>query len=459
MEEICLTPNTSLKTVDINEGENKYRCQIQIIKDFIQVSLFIGDNLKHEGNIHISQIQNQIFAFMNYDINEIFEEIAILNDESFNIVKGKLKIEFIILRRKQNLYISLIKNENMNINNNDLIKTITELKQVIKTKDERIKLLEEELSKYKPILNINDNTYNNFDIKLKEPLHKLKYHTKQIRCSTVLNDGRFVTGSNDKSIIIYNNKTFKSDLIIKERSDNILCLIQLSSGILACSSNDKTIKLFNINGNGYNVIQTLSYHTSGVTRIIELKNKKLVSCSYDNSIIFYFKDNNEYTKDYIIKTNGYNGPIIQIKDNEICYYENTNNALCFFDLQERKNITKLNNISLSYNTYDSLVMISKDLLLATGENKMTIININSHNVVRTIDVSGSGYIRSTCLLNNNILLTCDSSHKIIEWTIEGDNLRLISKKENAHDNEISTLKKLGNGLIISGDKSGEVKIW
>ena len=228
---------------------------------------------------------------------------------------------------------------------------------------------------------------------------------------------------------------------------------------MACSSNDKTIKLFNINGNGYNVIQTLSYHTSGVTRIIEIKNKKLVSCSYDKSIIFYFKDNNEYTKDYIIKTNGNNGPIIQIKDNEICYYEETNSALCFFDLQERKNITKLNNISLSYNTYDSLVMISKDLLLATGENKMTIININSHNVVRTIDVSGSGYIRSACLLNNNILLTCDSSHKIIEWIIEGDNLRLISKKENAHDNEIKTLQKLGNGLIMSGDKIGEVKIW
>ena len=36
----------------------------------------------------------------------------------------------------------------MNLNKDDLISTITELKQIIQTKDEKIKLLEEELKKY-----------------------------------------------------------------------------------------------------------------------------------------------------------------------------------------------------------------------------------------------------------------------------------------------------------------------
>ena len=52
-----------------------------------------------------------------------------------------------------------------------------------------------------------------------------------ITCATVLNDGRFATGSEDKSIIIYNNKTFKPDLTIKEHSSSVYSLIQLSSGI------------------------------------------------------------------------------------------------------------------------------------------------------------------------------------------------------------------------------------
>ena len=130
-----------------------------------------------------------------------------------------------------------------------------------------------------------------------------------------------------------------------------------------------------------------------------------------------------------------------------------------FDLQERKNITKINNISVSNYILDSLLMISKDLLLVAGNNKLTIININSHSIIRSIDVSGSSSISSACLLTDDIILTADFNHRIIQWRIQNDNLVLISKKENAHDTIIYVLKKIGNGHIMSGDGNGEVKIW
>ena len=462
MEEACSSPNTGLKTVEINESGTRYKCQILTIKDFIQVSLFINDNMEQAGRIHVSKIQNEIDAFMRYNINEIFDEINLLQTESFSMIKKEdkyiLKIEFVISRKKKYLEIELAP-FNKDLDKNDLIQTITELKQQMKTKDEQIKLLQQQLRQYQPNVDINDNSYNNFDIKLKEPIHKLKYHTSEIRCSTVLNDGRFVTGSNDCSIIIYNNKTFKPDLTIKEHSNYILSLIQLNSGILVCGANDNTIKLYSINGNTYKVMQVLKDHTSGVTKVLELNNNKLVSCSYDKTIIFYFKDNNEYVNDFKIDTKGDNGPIIQTKNNEICYFESDNSALCFFDLNERKKITKINNISVTHNTYDSLLMISNDLLFAAGENKLTIININSHSIIRSIDSSGSGWIRVACLINNDMIITGDDNHKIIQWKIEGDNLRLISKKENAHDISIIIIKKLENGLIISGDSDGIVKVW
>ena len=459
MEQSCPQTNTGIKTIEINESGNRYKCHIQTIKDFIQISLFINDNNKQEGRIHLSQIQTQLYCY-NFNINEIFEDINLLNDKSFSVIKKEdkyiLKIEFIILRKKQYLEIELIPNNN--INNNDLIQTITELKQIIKEKDNEIISLKNKLKQYEPNIN-NDNTYNHFDIKLKEPIHKLKYHTSCIYCSTVLNDGRFATGSDDHSIVIYNNKTFKPDLTIKEHSSYVNSLIQLKSGVLVSGSGDNTIKLFNINGNNYNIIQTLKEHTGSIYKLLELNNEKLVTCSGDNSIIFYFKENNEYKNDFKINTNGNNGPIIQTKNNEICYYEETNSALCFFDLNERKNITKINNISVTDYIYDSLLMMTNDLLLAAGENKLTIINVNSHSVIRSIDVSGSSYIYAACLITNDMILTCDYNHTIIQWKIDGDNLRLIGKKENAHDTSIYTIKKIGNGLIMSGDNNGEVKIW
>ena len=58
-----------------------------------------------------------------------------------------------------------------------------------------------------------------------------------------------------------------------------------------------------------------------------------------------------------------------------------------------------------------------------------------------------------------MILTCDYNQNIIQWKIDDDDLRLIGKKENAHVTSIHTIKKIGNGLIMSGDYNGEVKIW
>ena len=88
-------------------------------------------------------------------------------------------------------------------------------------------------------------------------------------------------------------------------------------------------------------------------------------------------------------------------------------------------------------------MISKNLLLVAGDSKLKIVDVNSHNIIRTIDVPGTSYILSICLLNSNILLTADDNHGIIQWKIENDNLKLISKKENAHDRAVRILIKLG----------------
>ena len=104
-------------------------------------------------------------------------------------------------------------------------------------------------------------------------------------------------------------------------------------------------------------------------------------------------------------------------------------------------------------------MISKDLLLIPGLNKISIINVNYYNLVRVIDVPGAKSICGVCMLNQNMLLTGDYAKIIRQWRIEGDNLILVSQKENSHDNYIYALLNLGNGYIASGSDDHSVKIW
>ena len=63
------------------------------------------------------------------------------------------------------------------------------------------------------------------------------------------------------------------------------------------------------------------------------------------------------------------------------------------------------------------------------------------------------------MLNKNILFTGDDEGLIRKQKIEEDNLILILKKENAHNNSIYTLLNIGNGHIASGSFDKSIKIW
>ena len=299
------------------------------------------------------------------------------------------------------------------------------------------------------------NSYDNFDIKQKKCIHLFKEHSDAVLCSNILYDGRIATSSYDNSIIIYNKNTFKPDIKIKEHDDPVVYILQLSSRMLASCSDDTTIKIFIIKDNNYQVFQTLKYHKDWVNKIIELNSKKLVSCSSDCSFIVYSIDSNKYYKDYQVVIDGGCFCIIQTKKNEICY--NGRNSIYFYDLLKKKIICKINNIKI--NGWNSFNMITKDLLLITGYELLSIINVNNYSLSRTISVGYSGSIYLSCMLNKNILLTGDEKRRIIQWKIEGDNLKLLSIKENVHSSSVFTLLKLGNGQILSGSGDGEIKIW
>ena len=216
MEEVEIlgeTPNGNLKEIELIEGNIKYKCEIKKEKDalgdYLDISVY-NNKIKYKGLIHIYYIQYQL-GVLYYDIDDIYRSIYILNKNKFKLIKNdnkyQLQIELIILTQKRYIDIDLYDNIN---NNNEYIN------EIIKAIENKIKLLNKELNKYK---NMNKDIYDNFIIGDKQPKYTLKYHTDQIWCSTVLKDGRFVTGSKDKSIIIYNNKTFKPDLIIKEHKD------------------------------------------------------------------------------------------------------------------------------------------------------------------------------------------------------------------------------------------------
>ena len=189
-------------------------------------------------------------------------------------------------------------------------------------------------------------------------------------------------------------------------------------------------------------------------KILELSNNYFVSGSKDKKIIFYINEGKKYKKDYSISTSEGVRNIIETKQNEIVY-STWDDKINFFDLNERKNKSVIENISSSiYSFY----MISKDLLLIIGE-KINIININEYKKIRQIDIPNANWINGVCRLNNNEIITGDNSNTLREWKIEKDNLILISKKENAHNGFINVILNLGNEHFATASDDNTIKIW
>ena len=104
-------------------------------------------------------------------------------------------------------------------------------------------------------------------------------------------------------------------------------------------------------------------------------------------------------------------------------------------------------------------MLNEEFLAVPGEKRITIINVNTYKIARIIEVKDSSWIFGSCIMNENMLFTGDNSCSIRQWKIEGDNLILVSIKNNAHEGDINTLINLGEGHFASGSDGGTVKIW
>ena len=130
-----------------------------------------------------------------------------------------------------------------------------------------------------------------------------------------------------------------------------------------------------------------------------------------------------------------------------------------FSITKKKTKAFISNISKRNYTDEWFLIINKELMVIPGENILTIVNILTYKISKIIKVPESIWNLGICKINDNMILTGDRAKTLRQWKIEGNNLTLISKKENAHDGDINYLLNLKNGQIASGSDGGTIKIW
>ena len=432
----------------INYESTFYEHANSLDKSRLKMDILVFNNVisnelkcpKCGNNLYDNKILNDLIKYnnnINNMLNELKNQIEYINE--LDRIENKKRIIFLVIddiineNKKFKKIIELNVNNELNMNNESNINN----------------KLKENNTVNNNIIENNDNLSDDFDVKFKNPIYSGKCY--YIHWAILLDDGRFAI-CDDETINIYNNKTFKPDLTINEKTYYIL---QLSTGNLAFCSKKNTIIIFNIENNVYQILQILYGHTKNIFEVIELNNEKLVSCSQDASLILYSKNNENYHFQYQIKTPVRCESVIQTKDNEICYYL-MGGVIYFYNLIKKTIINKITKIKPAGKKFFN--MMSKDLLAITGEKNFSIIDVNQYNIVRIIKVPDFSRTAVTCMLNENIILTGDHDGKIKKWRIEDDNLKLIYTKEKAHKDSVYVLIQLNDGHILSASLH-EFKIW
>ena len=131
----------------------------------------------------------------------------------------------------------------------------------------------------------------------------LTYHTSSVTNLLVLKDGR-LSSSSDDSIIIYDIKNFTQQCTIKEHSNSVVFFTQISNDNIVSCSCDNTLKIFKlISETEYQLLQTLSGHSSKVNKVIEDNLRNLITCSHTIKIWNYNQNEQKYELSKYININ------------------------------------------------------------------------------------------------------------------------------------------------------------
>ena len=97
------------------------------------------------------------------------------------------------------------------------------------------------------------------DVPMGECMTTIVGHADYVRCALQLADGRLVSGSEDKTLKIWDITSGIGLMTLNGHQDIVSCALQLADGRLVSGSGDRTLKIWNITSLIVYIINTIVY--------------------------------------------------------------------------------------------------------------------------------------------------------------------------------------------------------
>lgn len=280
---------------------------------------------------------------------------------------------------------------------------------------------------------------------LNELMHSATLAAKSVWCIDQLSTGEIITGSDDKSIKIFDLKNGQMIRELLGHKSLILDLKVDNNDIIYSSSNDGTIKVWNKTGECIKTIVNMK-----PVNCIELWDGKLISGDENGEIIIWNKE----TGTQIKKIKAHTYPIFCLKffDTNRLLTGSSDNKIKFWNLETGVCIKE-------FIGHQAQVLVLEKLndyefLSGSDDETCRVWNIKYKNNVLTLKQNFK-CVPSFVALQNSNFLSCSTDGFVRLWD---RNLRKWTSKFN-RQKDVQHIKLLKTGELICCIENGYVTVW
>ena len=400
------------------------------------------------------KINNNSNTEENSKIKEIFSpspppKITDQIEEDKNDRKDKIKIKKVIKKIK--------KVKKCRKKKDDLSKSFDNIKTVCNTNKKSDNINKETIQRSNSFDKINH--ISQFESTRK--VNSMKFDVG-ISCLLQLSKSAFAAGNLIGDIKIIDKITFKEIQIIKEHNGTINSIIKLQDGAILSVSADKFMKKIRLNENYtyYSVEFIFEGSNNYLFKAIELSNKKIISCSWDNLLFLWEEKIGKYINTLKFNENQRVEDILEISKSKFCSV--SENELKIWD---SNTMAQLHSIKLQRGiiSTNSLCKINDEILISIFYDAIHLIDLVNFKLINTISMDQSNLSCITKLNDGSILIAEDLNTDkycifyLKQYVLEGDELQYVSFKKDKffktnknNDKEIRALIQFSDGIIAEG---------
>lgn len=263
----------------------------------------------------------------------------------------------------------------------------------------------------------------------------LKGHKSTVTCLTTLRDGRIITGSDDKTIRIWNSKTGKCDLVLTGAISGVHEIIVLPDNRIITGSRDENIlRIWDTQTGICN--NTLAGHSDSIScleMLVDNTSLLIASGSFDKTARIW--DINTYRCNHILA--GHKNYIYKIKnlsEKQIITSGSFDNTMRIWDTMSGDCLKVL--MGHTNTVFDIIVL--NDKIISAGDTTLRIWDIKNDEIKCDIIKAHTAWITKLYLTDDGVI-TISLDNTVKKWNLNTKKCEMILSKDNE------------NPLIISPD--------